>query len=97
MQCLRGASACLRGAGRSEGRSRPCPRPARAREGIEQVATFGALADLYLLRRAEKGKLRPKTIEMETQAIVSLRRALGDRLLTDIEPRDIASVVEREA
>jgi integrase len=69
----------------------------RAREGIEQVATFGALADLYLLRRAEKGKLRPKTIEMETQAIVSLRRALGDRLLTDIEPRDIASVVEREA
>jgi hypothetical protein len=61
MQCLRGTSACLRGAGRTakEGRD-PALDRRRAREGIEQVATFGALADLYLLRRAEKGKCGPK-------------------------------------
>ncbi len=69
----------------------------RAREGLEEIATFGALADLYLTRRAESGRLRPKTIAMEEQAVAVLRRALGDRLLSDIAPRDIAAVVEREA
>ena len=34
---------------------------------------------------------------MERQAIAALRRALGDRLLTDIEPRDISGVMKREA
>jgi integrase len=68
----------------------------RAREGIEEVSTFGALAEVYLMRSAESRK-RPKTVEMEQRAIEALRHALGDRLLTDIQPRDIASVVEREA
>ncbi|WP_292530379.1 hypothetical protein, partial [Methylocystis sp.] len=48
----------------------------RAREGITTVGTFGALADLYLAERAERGKLRPKTIEMETRAVATLKRAL---------------------
>lgn len=69
----------------------------RAREDIKEIATFGALADGYLARREESGKLRHKTIEIETRAIDSLRRALGDRLLSDLEPRDISHVVEREA
>lgn len=68
----------------------------RAREGITEVGTFGQLADLYLADRAERGKLRPKTIEMEVRAVATLKRALGDRLLSDIETQDIAAVVRRE-
>ena len=68
----------------------------RAREGVETVATFGKLADLYLAERAASGKLRPKTIEMETRAIATLRKALGDRLLADIETQGIATVIRRE-
>lgn len=69
----------------------------RAREGIEEILTFGALADRYLLDRVESGRLRPKTIAVETQAVAKLRHALGDRLLADVEPLDIATVVKGEA
>ena len=69
----------------------------RAREGIEKVATFAQLIDRYLASRAANSKLRPKTLLIETQALELVRRALGDRLLTDIETRDGSAVVEREA
>ena len=69
----------------------------RAREGIEEVATFGQLAERYLARRAESGGLRDKTLGIETQALAPLRRALGDRLLADLEARDFSAVIEREA
>jgi integrase len=69
----------------------------RAREGLEEIATFGTLVDLYLERRAESGGLRHKTLEIETQALAPLSRALGERLLSDLEPRDFSGVIEREA
>jgi integrase len=69
----------------------------RARQGVEDIRTFGALADRYLAERIESGRLRPKTIAVETQAVAKLRLALGDRLLADLEPRDIAHVVAAEA
>jgi integrase len=69
----------------------------RAREGIEEILTFGKLADRYLADRTDSGRLRPKTLAVETQAVAKLRHALGDRLLADIEPRDVAHVVSAEA
>jgi integrase len=69
----------------------------RARQGVEEIRTFGQLADRYLADRVESGRLRPKTIAVETQAVAKLRHALGDRLLADLEPRDIAHVVAAEA
>jgi integrase len=68
----------------------------RARERVEEVATFGALTDRYLARRADCG-LRHTTLAVETQALAPIRAALGDRLLSDLEPRDFAAVIEREA
>ncbi len=69
----------------------------RAREGIERIASFGVLVDHYLERRSEGGGLRHKTLAIETQALAPLRRALGDRLLSDLEARDFSGVIEREA
>lgn len=69
----------------------------RARQGVEEILTFGALADRYLAERVESGRLRPKTIAIEAQAVGKLRHSLGDRLLADLEPRDIAHVVSAEA
>jgi len=69
----------------------------RDREGIEKITTFGALVDRYLKRRADSGKLRGKTLGIEEDALAPLRRALGDRLLADLEPRDFSAVIEREA
>lgn len=77
----------------------------RAREGIETVATFGRLLDLYLIERAEKGHQRgsrkgkplaAKTMLMQERAVAMLRKALGDRLLDDITPLDVSTVVDRE-
>jgi integrase len=77
----------------------------RAREGIETVTTFGRLLDLYLAERAEKGHQRgkrkgeplaAKTMLMQERAVATLRKALGDRLLSDIEPLDVSTVVDRE-
>lgn len=74
----------------------------RARAGVDEIHTFGQLVDWYLEKRAEglafrSKKMKPKSLLIETQALVSLRKALGDRLLSDIEPRDFGAVVEREA
>jgi len=79
-----------------EGRD-PALAQRRAREGLEEIATFGQLAESYLKRRAEGGELRDKTLGIEAQALAPLRRALGDRLLADLEPRDFSAVIEREA
>ncbi|MBG0796658.1 integrase family protein [Methylocystis sp. L43] len=77
----------------------------RAREGIETVATFGRLLDLYLIERAEKGHQRgsrkgkplaAKTMLMQKRAVAMLRKALGDRLLDDIKPLDVSTVIDRE-
>lgn len=69
----------------------------RQRAGIADVRTVSALVDLYLERRAEGGDLRSKTIKIETDALKRLQAKLGDRLLADLEPHDIATVVQGEA
>lgn len=69
----------------------------RARQGVAEILTFGALADRYLADRIDSGRLRPKTLAVETQAVAKLRHALGDRLLADLEPLDIAAAVKSEA
>lgn len=78
-----------------EGRD-PALERKRSREKVEGVSTFGALVDRYLDRRRSRD-LAPKTLLIETQALAPLRHALGDRLLSDLEPRDFAAVIEREA
>lgn len=78
-----------------EGRD-PALERKRARERVEELATFADLVDRYLSRRAD-AELRDKTLLIETQAIAPIRKALGDRLLSDLEARDFAAVIEREA
>lgn len=69
----------------------------RAQQGVVEIAVFGQLADRYLADRIDSGRLRPKTLAVEAQAVEKLKRALGARLLADITPLDIATVVEKEA
>jgi integrase len=69
----------------------------RRRAGIGDVRTVSALVELYLERREEGGTLRVKTVKIETDALRRLQAKLGDRLLADLEPHDIATVVQAEA
>ena len=78
-----------------EGRD-PALERRRAREKVEAVASFGVLVGRYLERRAESGDLRDRTLRIEAQALAPLRRALGDRLLADLEAQDFSTVIERE-
>ena len=79
-----------------EGRD-PAVDQRRRRAGIAEVRTVSALVDLYLARREEGGDLRSKTVKIERDALKRLQLKLGDRLLADVEPHDIASVVQTEA
>ena len=79
-----------------EGRD-PSVEHRRRRSGIAEVRTLSALVDLYLERREQAGGLRAKTLKIETDALKRLRARLGDRLLADLEPHDIATVVQAEA
>src|SRR4051794_17695178 len=68
----------------------------RKRAGVAEFRTLSALIDLYVARREEED-LRKKTLDIEQTALNVLRKKLGDRLLSDLEPRDIAAVVQAEA
>ncbi|MBX3528152.1 MAG: integrase family protein [Rhodoblastus sp.] len=79
-----------------EGRD-PAVERRRAKAGVSDVRTLGALIDVYLERRESEGGLKNKTLKLESSALETLRRRLGDRLLSDLEPRDIGAVVQSEA
>lgn len=68
----------------------------RKKAGVEEVRTLSALVDLYLARRKEEG-LRKKTLDLDRAALRVLKKKLGDRLLSDLEPHDIATVARAEA
>jgi integrase len=67
----------------------------RAKAGVANVRVLGDLIDVYLDRRKEK--VAGKTLKGERELLAILQRKLGDRLLTDIEPRDVSAVVEAYA
>lgn len=75
----------------------PAVEQRRAKSGITKVSTFAELVDAYLARREASGDLAPKTLAIETQALDRMKSAIGDRLLTDVEPHDIFSPIEAEA
>jgi integrase len=79
-----------------EGRD-PAIEHRRKKAGVEEVHTLSALIDLYLARREQEDELQPKTVAIERTALNALRKKIGDRLLADLQPRDIASVVYAEA
>lgn len=78
-----------------EGRD-PAVDQRRKRAGVHEVRTLSALIELYVQRRKGAGR-QPKTLASETAQLELLLRKLGDRLLADIEPSDIAAVVRSEA
>ncbi|HEY8124184.1 MAG TPA: integrase arm-type DNA-binding domain-containing protein [Methylocystis sp.] len=72
----------------------------RKREGVEEILTFGALADQWLadrrsIVRPKKGPYRPKTLAVEAQAVARLKRALGSLLLADVAPDLIGEAVKK--
>jgi integrase len=67
----------------------------RAKAGITEVRILSELVDTYLARR--EGDLAAKSLQSEREQLHILRDALGDRLLADIEPRDISNVIESYA
>jgi integrase len=77
-----------------EGRD-PALERRRAKAGITEVRILGDLVDTYLARR--KGDIAAKSLQSEREQLHILRDAIGDRLLADIEPRDISNVVESYA
>jgi integrase len=77
-----------------EGRD-PALERRRAKAGITEVRILNDLVDTYLARR--EGDLAPKSLQGEREQLQILRDSLGDRLLADIEPRDISNVVESYA
>jgi len=69
----------------------------RRKAGVAEVRTLSLLIELYLARREGEEGLRKKTLDIERAALNVLLKKLGDRLLSDLEPRDIATVVQAEA
>jgi integrase len=67
----------------------------RAEAGVASVRVLSDLIDIYLDRREER--VAAKTIKGERELLNILRAKIGDRLLSDIEARDISVVVETYA
>jgi integrase len=59
------------------------------------VVTLSRLVEMYLERR--RADLAPKSFAQEKNALVTLLRLLGDRMLADIRPVNIGTVVASEA
>jgi integrase len=77
-----------------EGRD-PALEHRRSKAGVGEIRILSELVDTYLARR--EGDLADKSLRSEREQLNILRDALGDRLLADIEPRDISHVVESYA
>lgn len=67
----------------------------RAREGVEEIATFGARVDLYLARRAEGGSVSVDALTKPLPVVLKLMCACSrHRIAYDtakLEPRPITS------
>jgi integrase len=59
------------------------------------VGTLSALVQTYLERR--RPDLALKTFRQEADALATMLRLLGDRMLGDIRPRDVGAVLNAEA
>jgi integrase len=69
----------------------------RERVNLVTLRTVADLVDEYLQRREASGRLRPKSLATEREKLLILRAKLGDRLLADLEARDVSNLVETEA
>ena len=74
----------------------PAIKQRRARARVYEVRTLADLVARYLERRM--GDIAAKTLRLKKQLLEGvLIKALGDRLVSDIEPKDFGSIVGRYA
>jgi integrase len=78
-----------------EGRD-PALEQRRAKAGVSSLRTLSELIAAYLERR--NGAVAPKTLRIERELLKGvLEPAIGDRLLSDLEPMDFGSTVAKYA